>query len=152
MADDGFWDAEVFDKWVDLYAGWTSYTPVWTCSTTNPSLGNGTLTGAFRAVGKTVDFRLRWVAGSTTTYGDGQWSFTLPRSPTATQSAPGIAINGAAGMRFVLACVINTAGVSRMATNGTAGVSTNAGTPANSVPFQWSNGAQLLLGGVYEAS
>ncbi|WP_433415018.1 hypothetical protein ACQP1V_36225 [Microtetraspora malaysiensis] len=155
MADKALWDAEVYDKWTDVYAGWTPYTPVWSCSATAPNLGNGSLTGAYKAIGKTVEFRIRFVAGSSTAFGDGLWSFSLPQgyAPTAVQSAPGIAINGAASVRWPLACWLSTGtGVFRMCVNGTGGIRTNAGTPANSSPFQWSNSAQVVLGGVYEAS
>ncbi len=148
--DKTFWDNEVYNDWTALYASWTAYTPTWSCSVSAPSLGNGTLTGAYKATGKTVEFRLRWVAGSTTTYGSGLWSFSLPTgyAPTAVQSAPGIAINGAANLRYALGCYLSTGtGIFRMAVNGTSGVKTTTDTP-----FTWSSGAQIVLGGVYEAS
>lgn len=152
LATDTFWDTENYDRWVALYAGWTSYTPTWTMSVTNPSLGNGTLTGAYKAIGKTVEFRLRFVAGSTTTFGEGLWSFSLPSgySPAAAQTTYGMAAS-AASARYVLAAYLTAAdGVFRMAYGGTSGVRTNAG--ATDVPFEWSQNAQLILGGVYEAS
>lgn len=57
---------------------WTAYTPVWGSSGTAPSLGNGTITGAYRSVGNTADFRILLTAGSTTTYGTGFYTFTFP--------------------------------------------------------------------------
>src|SRR5579864_7885838 len=57
---------------------WASYTPSWTGSSTNPSLGNGSLTGRYTQIGKVVLFSVVLTAGSTTTYGSGFWTFTLP--------------------------------------------------------------------------
>jgi hypothetical protein len=55
-----------------------SYTPVWTAATTNPTLGNGTLVGQYRRVGKRVFGAINVTIGSTTSVGTGSQSFTLP--------------------------------------------------------------------------
>lgn len=65
-----------------LGGAWASYTPSWFASGTAPAIGNGTITGSYRAVGKTVDFRIRIIMGSTTTYGTGVYNFTLPSTPS----------------------------------------------------------------------
>lgn len=57
---------------------WTSYTPTWTASGTNPVLGNGTLIGKYALIGKTCHGHINLVMGSTTTYGSGIWSWALP--------------------------------------------------------------------------
>lgn len=57
---------------------WASYVPVWSSSGTAPALGNGTLTGRWVQIGKTVHAAVKLVAGSTTTFGTGGYSFTLP--------------------------------------------------------------------------
>ncbi len=57
---------------------WTSYTPVWTGTSTNPVLNNGTLTGAGMNAGGLCIGRIRLVIGSTTTFGTGFSNFTLP--------------------------------------------------------------------------
>jgi hypothetical protein len=59
-------------------ADWTSYTPSWIASGTAPSLGNGTLQGTYLQVGKIVYVIISFKAGSTTTFGTGVWSFSLP--------------------------------------------------------------------------
>jgi len=66
---------------------WTSYTPTWTTSGTAPSLGNGTLTGGYLAIGKILFFRIQFQPGSTTTFGSGGYSFALPPGFTAVASA-----------------------------------------------------------------
>ena len=63
---------------------WTSFTPTWTASTTNPALGNGTAAGWYRQIGKTLDVRYRIAMGSTTTSGTGYWKLRLPNSLSIT--------------------------------------------------------------------
>ena len=46
---------------------WTSYTPVLSGSTW--AVGNGTISGAYTQIGKTVHFTARFVLGSTSTKG-----------------------------------------------------------------------------------
>ncbi len=57
---------------------WTSFTPAWTGATTDPAIGNGTLTGLYRRVGDTMDIKIKMSAGTTTTFGTGGWRFGLP--------------------------------------------------------------------------
>lgn len=63
---------------------WQTYTPVWTASVTNPTLGNGTISGRYQQIGKTVQVVCRLVIGSTTTLGSGYWIFSLPVPGAAT--------------------------------------------------------------------
>lgn len=55
---------------------WQSYTPSWLGG--SPSIGNGTLTGKWRRVGDSVELSIAMVSGTTTTYGGGNWAFSLP--------------------------------------------------------------------------
>jgi len=64
----------------DLIGAWQSYTVSWTAATTNPSIGNGTLAGRYVQIGKTVICSISLVMGSTTTYGSGNWSLSLPKT------------------------------------------------------------------------
>lgn len=62
--------------------GWSTYTPIWTASTTNPTLGNGSLIGRYkRLTAKTCVVRIDLIVGSTTNMGAGQMTFTLPFAP-----------------------------------------------------------------------
>lgn len=81
--DKTFWDTEVYNRFVAEYAAWTSFTPGWFASTSNPSLGNGTSQGKYNiadASSKTVDVFWRIDVGSTTTFGSGAYEFQLPNS------------------------------------------------------------------------
>ena len=65
---------------------WTAYTPTWT-ATSNPDIGNGTLTGKYTIIGKTCHLNIYLLAGSTTTYGTGEWIFSIPKTASgATES------------------------------------------------------------------
>lgn len=61
------------------HAGWQSYTPLlqsW--DGLAPSVGNGSLTGRYAQIGKTVFMRAHLIIGSTTQRGTSYWSITLP--------------------------------------------------------------------------
>lgn len=68
-----------------LGAPWTAFTPIWT-GTTNPAIGNGTLSGAYKQIEKTLYVRYFIKMGTTTTYGSGNWRLTLPNSLTVSTS------------------------------------------------------------------
>jgi hypothetical protein len=72
---------------------WTAYTPVWTAPTTNPVLGNGTLTGQYMAQnGKTIHYRIVLIMGSTTTYGSGMYLLSLPVASSANSHIAGYGV------------------------------------------------------------
>ena len=78
-------NAEVRDAFTGIQAAWTSYTPSWTGATTNPVIGNGTITGAYLQIGKTVLYRIGITIGSTTTMGTGvYYTFSLPMTANST--------------------------------------------------------------------
>jgi hypothetical protein len=60
------------------FPGWFSYVPVWTATTTNPVLGNGTIAGRFTINGRMVTATVGLTIGSSTTTGSGQWFISLP--------------------------------------------------------------------------
>lgn len=56
----------------------SAYTPAWTASTSNPTLGDGTLQGRYIQVGKLVVVFISFVFGSTTSFGVGNHYISLP--------------------------------------------------------------------------
>lgn len=76
------------DNWSEDLGPWTAYTPVWSSSGTQPALGNGTIVGAYRQVGKTVDVVARLLMGSTSTFGTGSYFISLPTSLPAKSASP----------------------------------------------------------------
>jgi hypothetical protein len=69
---------------------WTSYTPVWSGNGTAPTIGNGTISGNFCQIGKTVHFNIAWSLGSTSTVGTStRYTVTLPITAKANQALTG---------------------------------------------------------------
>jgi len=69
---------------------WQDFTTVWS-SSSPPAIGNGSITGKYIRIGDLVIFQGRIEAGSTTTFGSGQYSCTLPlpRDNTVSNQAIG---------------------------------------------------------------
>lgn len=70
---------EVRDALTGIQAAFTAFTPAWTASTTNPTIGNGTIACRYQRYGKTIpscEFYL--LLGSTTTVGSGNYSLSIP--------------------------------------------------------------------------
>lgn len=141
-----------------LVSAWASYTPTWTASGTAPVLGNGTLSGRYKQIGKLVHVEIGLLAGTTTTYGTGQWQFLLP----ATADYPGGAFaenrdvggyqafdtSGAA--RYVGHNVLASSGSNLVClTNNSP---TAIGTVGATVPFTWATGDRLTINATYRAA
>ena len=140
-----FWKTEVTERWSAYYASWTYYTPTWTSSSTQPTLGNGTLVGAYLQVGQAVFFRLRLQFGSSSSPGTGSYSFSLPTglAPAFIQVAQGFIASADGVTRWPMSGYLTTAnGVERM------GVSNNI--VGGAVPLTWGAGDQVVLTGQYE--
>lgn len=137
--------------WVRYSPTWTSYSPTWASSGTAPSLGNGTLTGAYQQLGKTVHFSIKLVAGNTTTFGTGSYSLTLPVAPankgrtavTATLS------DISAGNVYVAALYFLSTTSGSLVTIGTSGL---VAPVTNTAPFTWANTDEIVVSGTYEAA
>jgi hypothetical protein len=134
---------------------WTAYTPTWTASGTAPALGNGTIVGRYKQIGKVVAFTIKLTAGSTTTFGTLDWRFTLPitaydttyqfaaiaydssATTTGWYQARGVGDYGGSTSYFSL--IVNTTNA-----NSTSVTSAN--------PMTWASGDILTVSGTYEAA
>jgi len=72
------WNGSAWDTYQKVPGAWQTYTPVWTGATTNPNVGNGSLTGRYSKFGRDVRFHINLICGSTTTFGAGGYNWTLP--------------------------------------------------------------------------
>jgi hypothetical protein len=141
----------VHDALVALSDPWDSYTPTWTNSTTNPTIGNGTLSGAYIQVGKFVVFRVSIGMGSTTTFGTGAgYSFGLP---VASNEGTGLWTGGAtlndtsaSGNRMGRIVWLNAGSTVGMADEAT------GARVSSTVPFTFASGDQITIKGIYEAA
>ena len=126
---------------------WTTYTPAWTASTTNPAIGNGTITGRYQRVGKTVSFWAYINCGSTTTYGSGNYRLTIPVAPAWTH------IGGLSGFflrsttSYPLGAAVQSSGAVTRLWFGS-----GAAEWSPTVPATLAAGDFVVIGGTYEAA
>jgi len=87
-----------------IEAAWGTYIPTWTAATTNPVIGNGSVTMLYLQVGKRVDLTIFLTVGTTTTFGSGAYKFTLPVAPNTSVSyqGSGQGTSGASGVMPVM--------------------------------------------------
>lgn len=151
IVTDAMLNAEVRDPLAGIQAAWTTYTPTWTGSITNPSIGNGTLAGRYLRLGKTIHVSIEIEAGSSTTFGSGNYSVSLPVAPRSNRrfalnlglldASGGAFLSGRAALvsgRLFLVVPATTAGAYDRAVTG-------------SIPFNFATGDQLVITGTYEA-
>ena len=125
-----------------------AYTPTWTGSTTNPAIGNGTMVGRYQRHGKTVTATINIVAGSTTTFGSGNWIFTLPFTADTTVSPIGsVQIFDASTGTVYVGLVVNISSTTMVvySHNTTAAVGA-------AVPMTWTTTDALRLTFTFEAA
>jgi hypothetical protein len=122
----------------DPWAAWGT-APAWTAATTNPVLGNGTLTHGLLTAGKSVGFWVEMVAGGTTTFGSGSWLLSLPYTPNGIRWVfNGVARDSSANQSYPLFFERSGSLLAFRALPSTAG---NPFSNANStVPFTWASG------------
>lgn len=116
---------------------WTAYTP----TLTNITLGNGTLSAAYVLAGsKWMHGRVRFAAGSTTTYAAGNLGFSVPATPLgagaiADVSGYGQVNNGSgATRRLVLPIAVGAA---------TLNLAYEGATVSNTTPFAFGTASQI---------
>lgn len=129
---------------------WTTFTPTLTGTTTNPAIGNGSLTGAYSQQGKNVSVNIDVVIGSTTTRGVGAWLFALPVTPLASRWH-------SLSVSIVASGVADYVGTARI--QGSTRVertfiatSTAAQALSHSVPASLPAGSHINITGTYEAA
>jgi len=139
---------------ITLETAWTSYNPVWSAQTSSPSLGDGTLTGAYKQIGKTVFVRVKLNWGTTTSGGTGAWMFSLP---VAAASADGIQMccsmldNGNAWYQGILnGTYLGLTTTSAIICQSSGGANSSQGVDST-FPFTWGNSDSLQFAGSYES-
>jgi hypothetical protein len=124
-------------------AVWSVYVPTWT---NGGSIGNGTLTGRYKQVGKTVRLKIYLLAGSTTTFGAGVWSWSLPVTALVTARDCGsVYMLDAGTANRSGSCLLNT-------TTSVFAVSSADGDVSPTVPQTWAVNDALVIGITYEAA
>lgn len=127
-------------------SAWVAYVP----TTTNLTIGNGTLFARYKQIGKTVHVKIRFTLGTTSAV-TGNPTFSLPLT-----AANGTALFGKAyflGSVFNDGAVIqdSTTVISTRAINASATYATY--TPLTStIPFTWATNHYIDIGITYEAA
>jgi hypothetical protein len=130
---------------------WTPYTPIWTAASVDPVIGNGTIEGWYKVIGKTCFVRGNIAMGSTTTFGSGEWYVSMPFTASHADAILMSAnlldngsawynalLNGArAGFNFKAAIQYQNTGGTTSDVNATQ-------------PFTWANSDRFLWNGTYE--
>ncbi len=129
---------------------WRSYTPTWTAVTTNPTIGNGSLTGRYLLIGRRVEFRISVTWGSTTSNGSGVYRWAPPVTAANNATPVGEPIGRAtlyddsAGDRYTRTAYMTTAGIS---------LTSEAASLVSGInPWTWANGDMLVITGSYETT
>lgn len=135
-----------------LGGAWQAYTPSWTATTTNPNIGNGTITGNYQQYGKTIAFRIGVIMGSTTTYGSGQYVLSLPVATAAPMRwhFTGILRDVSTGALATMNTAASGATLGLFCDPTTAGGGLRVVSPTS--PFTFASGDEIWLNGVYEAA
>lgn len=128
---------------------WASYTPTWTTTGVAPALGNGSLTGRYVQIGKWVHGIATLVAGTTTTFGTGDFEFSLP--VTASASAGSMVGVGSTTNSGVATYVI----FSHLTTSAKVNIYTTASPTtvvSGTVPFAFGTADDVYVTFKYEAA
>lgn len=73
-----------------IYTSFTLWTPTWTTTAVAPAFGNATLACRYTQIGKLVVAKILITFGSTSTYGTGNWRFSLPITSADETTAIGV--------------------------------------------------------------
>lgn len=119
-------------------SAWTSYTP----ATANMTVGNGTLTGAYKQIGKTIFWRARFVLGSTSAI-----------SNDAAFGSPLAAISDSARNGNTYYLDVSTANYYiGWYSAGYPRANSTYGTLTATFPFTWATGDTIDIWGTYEGA
>ena len=133
---------------------WTVYTPAWTSSGTQPTIGTGSLSGRYTKIHTTVHFEMAITFASSTNPGTGTYTFTLPVVPAS--GGPHSAHGNAAGTvgRVPLFATIATATSTFMvfAPTTTTSSTYSALTGAGLAGSAWVDTNTIRVSGTYEVA
>lgn len=133
------------DNFAAIGNPWTSFTP----TTTNITLGNGTLAGVYMQAGKFVQFRIKFTLGSTSAV-TGSPTFTLPVTAFGNRVVcAGVSMydsSAASGSAYKLGGAFNSSTTNLLVRDDSSTVLSSTS------PFTWATDDELLITGCYEAA
>jgi hypothetical protein len=114
------------------------WTPQWTGSGSNPVIGNGSITSSWARHGPIVTMSVKITMGSTTTYGSGQWSISIPIVEVTGRDWIGQVWGAQGGTIFTGSCWLQPSGTSVLLYGPTAAIQPTS-------PFTWGTGDILFV-------
>lgn len=125
---------------------WTEYIPTVYASTTNPTIGNGTIRGKYKYLdSKTVIIHIHFVFGSTSSAGDGSYSISLPVGMTGIdipQILTGEILDNGTDWKIITGRVDPSGNkIIEMVYDG-------GNTVSNASPMVWATGDVIMLSGI----
>lgn len=134
--------------WVTVLeiSAFNTFATTWASSGTQPAIGNGTLDCRWIRMGRCVVAHYGLVTGSTTTYGTGAYSLSLPvaRNTTTRQ--------GGGGHLFDTSASAYNASTPRCTAQTFNIVAATGGLVTPSIPWTWATGDEMHFAVIYEAS
>jgi hypothetical protein len=136
------------DPTITESSGWTTYAPTWTATGGGNSIGNGTLVGRYKKIGRTVHLFLELTFGSTTAVGSGNYLFSLPVQSWGNLNTPiGMAMpyDSSPATREVAMAYLNSS-------TQFAILRSSGGLVSATSPYAWADGDRISVFGTYEAA
>ena len=138
-----------------VLGAWINYTPTWTGSGTNPVIGNGSITGRYSLVNKTVTAQILVTMGSTTTFGSGAYFFSLPVTAAATlvgypALGAGWGNDVSSGGATTFVAQVHNSGTTTFALRYT--VASGNGSVTATAPYTWASGDFITATIQYKAA
>lgn len=129
----------------------TSYTPSWTASTSNPTLGNAVLQGRYIAMDDWCYLWIGLVYGSTSAAGSGQYAFSIPFAAAGTfEHQLDAHFLNAGTSRHRGVALIAPGSSSLLVYEPTTWASlTSPAAWSNSVPYAFTTGDTIVISGIY---
>jgi hypothetical protein len=125
--------------------GYTAYTP----TTTNLTVGNGTLQGRYTRIGDQVDLSIKFTVGTTSAFLAGQLGFSLPAPSRDALTISAALLDISAGT-WTPGRIVQNAATSTISVAYETG--TTLGAVSTTAPFTWAAGDIVLVQGTYEAA
>ncbi len=127
---------------------WAAYTTTWSSDgASQPSLGSAVLGARYTLIGKTCHFKIGLNMGGTTTYGVGNYLFTLPETAASVFASSALGsvwmVDSGTTIRIGTVVRANTTQILMVPDN-------TGGFVGASNPFVWADNDQLYIEGTYE--
>ena len=129
-------------------AAWETYTPAWTSTGVAPAIGNGTISGNWARINKIAFVNIFVVMGSTTTYGNGNYRFSVPTGVTISGNQTHV---GTALLYDASAGYPGAFGMMTRVSASTFNISPSGSNEmTNLAPFTWANADQMRIMAIYQ--